>query len=256
MAVQSQATEQSREIQKPVRSQRSLFWHKFRRHKIAVLSGAVLLFFVVLVALAPWIAPFSFDAIDTKNIRKPPTLTHIMGTDDLGRDLFTRILYGGRISLTIGVFSALVATLVGALLGAVAAFYGGWLDSLLSRIGDIFFTIPYIIAAIVVMSVIPVRNEVVLALAIGAFAWASTARFRRSASAPCLGPSAQELTRLRSTCASQATVTTISPAFFVISAVARGVLMVICGILGCPPSWHCGPEETVSGAVAASPDAR
>jgi oligopeptide transport system permease protein len=73
-----------------------------------------------------------------------------------------------------------ISTRIGIVMGAIAGFYGGWLDSVLSRVGDIFFTIPYIIAAIVVMSVLPQRNELVLALAIGGFAWASTARIMRA----------------------------------------------------------------------------
>jgi oligopeptide transport system permease protein len=90
--------------------------------------------------------------------------------------VYSRIIWGTRTSVIVGLLATIISTVVGIVMGAFAGFYGGWLDSLLSRIGDIFFTIPYIIAAIVVMSVIPVRNEVVLALAIGAFAWASTAR--------------------------------------------------------------------------------
>src|SRR4051812_25359684 len=70
-------------------SQKRLFWLQFRRHRLALASGAVLLFLALMVALAPWIAPYPFDAIDTTQFRKPPSLAHIMGTDDIGRDLFT-----------------------------------------------------------------------------------------------------------------------------------------------------------------------
>src|SRR2546428_12937701 len=80
-------------------SQKQLFWRQFRRHKLALASAAVLLVLAAVVLLAPWIAPYPFDAIDTTQFRKPPSLAHIMGTDDIGRDLFTRLLYGGRGSL-------------------------------------------------------------------------------------------------------------------------------------------------------------
>src|SRR5256712_13657448 len=77
-------------------SQKQLFWRQFRRHKLALASAAVLLVLAAVVLLAPWIAPYPFDAIDTTQFRKPPSFAHIMGTDDIGRDLFTRLLYGGR----------------------------------------------------------------------------------------------------------------------------------------------------------------
>ncbi|HEU5012750.1 MAG TPA: oligopeptide ABC transporter permease [Roseiflexaceae bacterium] len=176
MAVQGQTITPSQDMtSRPARSQRSLFWHKFRRHKLAVLSGAVLIFFIVLVALAPWIAPYTFDSIDTKNIRKPPSLAHIMGSDDLGRDLFTRILYGGRISLTIGIFSALVATVVGAVLGAVAAFYGGWLDNIIMRLTDVAFAIPAL-PLLIILSSYANSSIPIMILIIGALSWMGTAR--------------------------------------------------------------------------------
>src|SRR5437867_2724147 len=101
-------------------SQKQLFWRQFRRHRLALVSAAVLCALAALVILAPWIAPYPFDAIDPTQFRKPPSPTHIMGTDDIGRDLFTRLLYGGRISLAIGIFSAMVGTSVGTLMGSLA----------------------------------------------------------------------------------------------------------------------------------------
>jgi peptide/nickel transport system permease protein len=158
---------------------RRLFWRRFRRHTPALLSAVLLALFVALVLLAPAIAPYEFDAIDTKQIRKPPSAAHVMGTDDLGRDLFTRILYGGRISLAIGVFSALVATLLGLMVGAVSGFYGGWVDNLLMRFTDIVFTIPAL-PLLILLNSFAKSSVPLMVLVIGALSWMGTARAVRA----------------------------------------------------------------------------
>ncbi len=159
----------------PASSPRRLFWRRFRRHIPALVSAIVLAVFVVLVALSPWIAPYDYDAIDTKQIRKPPSVAHLMGTDDLGRDLFTRVLYGGRISLAIGVFSALAATLLGTLLGAMAGFYGGWVDNLIMRFTDIIFTLPAL-PLLIILNSFANSSVPLMVLVIGALSWMGTAR--------------------------------------------------------------------------------
>jgi peptide/nickel transport system permease protein len=154
---------------------RRLFWRRFRRHRPALISAVVLVILFALVFLAPWLTGYEFDAIDTKQIRKPPTAAHVMGTDELGRDLFTRVLYGGRISMTIGLFSALVATLVGTLLGAVAGYYGGLVDNLIMRATDIVFTIPALPLLIILNSYAD-SSIPLMVLVIGALSWMGTAR--------------------------------------------------------------------------------
>jgi peptide/nickel transport system permease protein len=129
--------------------------------------------------LAPLIAPYEFDAIDLKHVKEPPTQEHWMGTDDLGRDLFTRILYGGRISLSIGIFSALVATTFGSLMGAVSGYYGGSVDNVLMRFTDVVYSIPSLPLLIVLTSY---TNAAVpaMVLIIGFLSWMATARVVRS----------------------------------------------------------------------------
>lgn len=154
---------------------RRLFWLRFRRHRLAVLSGLVLLIFIVICALSPWIAPYEFDAIDIKSTRQAPSTQHLMGTDDLGRDLLTRVLYGGRISLSIGLVSAFVATFVGAMLGALAAYYGGLVDNLVMRMTDIAFAIPALPLLIILSSY--ARSSIALIMVIiGFLSWMGTAR--------------------------------------------------------------------------------
>jgi len=160
-------------------SQKQLFWRQFRRHKLALASAAVLLALAAVVLLAPWIAPYPFDAIDTTQFRKPPSLAHIMGTDDIGRDLFTRLLYGGQISLAIGIFSALVGTGVGTLMGSLAGYYGKALDNFIMRVTDVAFSIPSL-PLLIILSAYAKSAIPVMILVIGLLSWMSTARIVRA----------------------------------------------------------------------------
>lgn len=106
---------------------------------------------------------------------------HPLGYTRQGYDVYARIVYGARTSLAVGLLATLIGSSIGLVMGAFAGFYGGWLDALLSRVGDIFFSIPYVLAALVVMTVFSdFRNVFTLALAIGGFAWAGTARIVRA----------------------------------------------------------------------------
>jgi len=156
-------------------------WRDLRRRPLFWISAAFVLL-VIIVALFPGlftsVAPNNGCVLGKSN--GGPEAGHALGFTRQGCDVYSRIIWGTRTSVIVGVLATLISTILGMAMGAFAGFYGGWLDSLLSRIGDIFFTIPYIIAAIVVMSVVPNRNELVLAFAIGGFAWASTARIMRA----------------------------------------------------------------------------
>ncbi len=134
------------------RTQGQIIWGKFVRHKAAVISAIVLLILAVLCFGAPFFAPYPFDAIDLRNARQPPSLEHIMGTDDLGRDVFTRILYGGRISLMVGIFAAAFATIIGSLLGAVSGYYGGMVDNASMRFTEVMIAIPTLPLLIIISS--------------------------------------------------------------------------------------------------------
>ena len=160
-------------------SQKQLFWRQFRRHKLALISAAVLLILAAMVILAPWIAPYPFDAIDPTQFRKPPSPAHIMGTDDIGRDLFTRLLYGGRISLAIGIFSAMVGSGVGTLMGSLAGYYGKALDNLIMRVTDVAFSIPSL-PLLIILSAYAKSAIPVMILVIGLLSWMSTARIVRA----------------------------------------------------------------------------
>lgn len=160
-------------------------WRDLRKRPLFWISVAMCTL-VLVVSLWPSLfasfPPAGPNACFLNKSNAGPEAGHPLGFTDLGCDVWSRLIYGTRVSLTVGLLATVIGTVIGVIMGALAAFYGGWLDSLLSRAGDIFFTIPYIVAAIVVMTVVPrdARNELVLAFAIGGFSWASTARVMRA----------------------------------------------------------------------------
>jgi peptide/nickel transport system permease protein len=154
-------------------------WRMFRKHKLAIVSAFVLLIMALLVVLASNISPYEFDDVDFKNTKAPPTALHIMGTDDLGRDTFTRILYGGRISLLIGIFAALVGTILGSTVGSISGFFGGPLDNLLMRLTDIVYSIPSL-PLMIVVSAYTKSSIPIMVLIIGLLSWMSMARVIRA----------------------------------------------------------------------------
>ncbi|MCL4516707.1 MAG: ABC transporter permease [Firmicutes bacterium] len=117
-------------------------WRRFRRHRLAMFGGALVLALVLFALAAPWILPYKFDDIDLAHRFSPPSATHWFGTDDLGHDELTRVIYGGRVSLLIGFASAISSAIIGMAIGAVAGYYGGLLDNVLMRFTDIMFAIP------------------------------------------------------------------------------------------------------------------
>lgn len=126
------------------RSQRMarLVWQRFARHRPALLSLILIMALLLAAFLAPALSPYDPNRLDLDNQLALPSWQHPMGTDGLGRDLMTRVLYGGRISLTIGIMAMAVATAVGIAVGALAGFYGGWVDSVLMRLTDMFLAFP------------------------------------------------------------------------------------------------------------------
>jgi len=153
-------------------------WSRLRRHRLAVVSLAVVAVLAAACFAAPLLAPYEFDAIDLSGIRQPPSLAHWMGTDDLGRDLLTRVLYGGRISLLIGLFAALFGTALGTLVGAAGGFYGGRIDNVLMRITDVVYAIPTL-PLLIVLSSYTESSGPSMALIIGGLSWMATARVVR-----------------------------------------------------------------------------
>lgn len=139
-----------------------------------------------LALAAPLLAPHAPDALDLANRRSAPSSSHLFGTDDLGRDVFSRALFGGRVSIAIGVLSALVAVGVGVAVGAAAAYVGGWTDSVLMRATDALLAIPRLLLLMVAAAMLQ-PGVATLVLLVGAVGWMETARVTRSTIRGLLG---------------------------------------------------------------------
>ena len=142
----------------------------------ATLALAVL---AILAVVAPLLAPYAPDALDLANRRAAPSAAHWFGTDELGRDLLSRVLHGGRVSLAIGVLSALVAAAVGVTVGALSAYFGGAVDALLMRATDVMLSIPRLLLLMVVAATLQ-PGVPALVLLVGAVGWMETARVTRA----------------------------------------------------------------------------
>lgn len=157
-------------------------WHDLRKRPTFWLA-LLIMFVVILMALWPTLFTQTppNDECFLSNSNAGPTEGHPLGFTFQGCDIWARIVWGARTSLVVGILATIIGSTLGLIMGALAGFYGGWLDGLLSRVGDIFFAIPYILAAVVVMTVFSQnRTPLTLAFAIGGFAWASTARVVRA----------------------------------------------------------------------------
>ena len=162
---------------------RGLTWRDIARHVLRnplSLSGLIIIFLLILLAiLAPFIAPYDPFATDPLQKLQPPSAKHLMGTDGLGRDILSRVLYGTRISLWIAILILVTAGIFGTVVGIVAGYAGGFLDNILMRVTDIFMAFPRLILAMAIAAALgPSLTNVVIAISFGA--WTVFARLARS----------------------------------------------------------------------------
>ena len=153
-------------------------WRRLLANKAALVGGIILLILIFLAIFAPWIAPHSYSYQNLELGAQPPSSDFLLGTDTLGRDLFSRILYGARVSLLVGFVASGVALILGVSWGIVAGSFGGFVDSVVMSIVDVLFGLPFIIFIILLM-VIFGRNIWLLFGAIGAVEWLTMARIVR-----------------------------------------------------------------------------
>ena len=150
-----------------LRSPSAEFWRRFRRKRVAVAAGLVLLLLIAAAIAAPWIAPYGPATPDYKNVLAGPSWQHLFGTDTFGRDILSRILWGGRISLTVGFVSVALGGAVGVVLGLVSGYFGGLIDSLIMRLMDVLLAFPGILLAIGVVALLgPGIDNVIYAIAV------------------------------------------------------------------------------------------
>jgi peptide/nickel transport system permease protein len=172
---------------RPHETMASMVWGRFRRHPGAI-AGSIVLTVIVLSAILAPLSPYDPLVSDLSSRLQPPSLEHPFGTDALGRDLLTRCLYGGRVSLSVGFLVVLITLLLGIPVGAVAGFFGGWIDNVLMRITDAALALPALMVLILLSAMtrevdVPFfeRNNVLtIALVIGVLSWMSVARLVRA----------------------------------------------------------------------------
>lgn len=126
------------------RTQREIIWRRFKRHRLALVGGAVLILLYIAAIVTPWVAPFGYAQIDYSAFNEPPSLHHLMGTDQLGRDELTRVMYGGRISLALGLAVGVFSTLIGATVGIISGHYGKSVDVATMGFVDFMLTLPFL----------------------------------------------------------------------------------------------------------------
>ena len=165
----------------------TMVWRRFRRHPGAI-AGMIILGLIVLGVIFAPLSPYDPEASDMANRLQPPSLQHPFGTDALGRDLLTRCLYGGRISLTVGFLVVLITLVIGIPVGAIAGYFGGWIDNILMRITDAALSLPALMVLILLSAILREvelpffeRNNVLtIAIVIGALSWMTVARLVRA----------------------------------------------------------------------------
>jgi len=155
------------------------FWRAFRRNRLALIGGVVVVFLVLLAALAPSIAPWDPNRPDVRKILDKPSRIHPLGTDQLGRDVFSRMLYGARVSLAVGFVSVGIATLIGIALGAAAGYHGGTIDAMVMRLVDLMLVFPRLFLLLAVLAFLKPSIWTIMAV-IGLTGWMSVARLVRA----------------------------------------------------------------------------
>ncbi|HUV28062.1 MAG TPA: ABC transporter permease [Anaerolineales bacterium] len=164
-----------------------LVWRRFRRHPGAIV-GAVVLTVIILASVFAFVSPYDPNTSDILSRLEPPSLQHPFGTDALGRDLLTRCLYGGRISLFVGFMVMVITLVIGIPIGMIAGYFGGWVDDILMRIIDAFLSLPSLLVLILLSAILrevdfpllKANSVMTIALVIGILSWTTIARLVRA----------------------------------------------------------------------------
>ncbi len=169
-------------LAKAPRSQTSLVWRQFRRHKLAVASAVVLILLSLMSVFAEQISPHDPNATNTSYAHgkpQPPSAEYLLGTDNYGRDYLARTIVGMRVSLVVGVTAVGFQLVIGILVGALAGYFGGWIDNLLMRITDVFLSVPAFLLLLIMAGILG-GSLIALIIAIGALNWMTVARLVRA----------------------------------------------------------------------------
>ena len=153
-------------------------WVRLKKNKLALFGLIVVSFLIIVAIFTPWLAPYGYEEQNLELGATPPSAAHWLGTDLFGRDLLTRLMYGGRISLAVGMIATSVALVIGVAWGTIAGYIGGRTDAIMMRIVDALYALPFIIFIILLMVVFG-RSLLLLFVAIGAVEWLTMARIVR-----------------------------------------------------------------------------
>lgn len=156
-------------------------WESMRRRPTFWISSVLILFIVVVALFPSLFTQTSPTACDLSNSNGDPSAEHPFGFNRQGCDIYARVVFGTQASITVGLLATLMVTIFGLVIGALAGYYGGFLDAVVSRVGDIFFAVPTVLGAIVLLSVLPSRTPVIIAFVLFIFAWPQIARIMRGA---------------------------------------------------------------------------
>jgi peptide/nickel transport system permease protein len=156
-----------------------IIFKRFAKNKLSFIGACSVLLLLLVALFSPFISPHDPTAIDVHNILSPPSKDHIFGTDELGRDVFSRMIWGSRISLQVGFVAVGIAIIIGIIIGASAGYYSGWVDTLLMRFVDIMLTIPTLFLILAVIAVVE-PSIVVIMVVIGITSWMGIARLVRA----------------------------------------------------------------------------
>lgn len=165
-----------------VKSENTLFGEfrqEFLHNRLALAGSALILTLFIVAVAAPLVAPYDPSLIDTTNILAPPSARHMLGTDELGRDVFSRMVYGTRISLLVGFVAVGISTIIGIIVGAISGYYGGWMDSILMRFVDIMLCFPTIFLILAVIAILGPSIWNIMAI-IGITSWMGVSRLIRA----------------------------------------------------------------------------
>ena len=177
-AAKAQEAERARTGKRRASSYWAVSWNIFKKDKVGMTCLVIVGLLVLVALLAPVLAPFDPDAQELSNMLQAPNATHPFGTDEFGRDILSRVIFGCRISLSVGVISQLIALVIGFLAGVFAGYFGGKVDAVISFVIQVFSSFPFLLFAIVVMFVLG-PGLINLYVALGLLMWTSTARLVR-----------------------------------------------------------------------------
>ena len=156
-----------------------LFWKRFSRNKLALAGGIIVAFLFFVAILAPFVSPYDPNDIDRKHILEPPGIQHPLGTDDLGRDVLSRMIWGSQISLSVGFVAVGISVVMGMIFGSLSGYYGGWMDRIIMRFIDIMLSVPtfFLILAVIAFIGSSIWNIMII---IGITSWMGVARLVRA----------------------------------------------------------------------------